>query len=797
MSVSFDTTLGRFTIDLFYVDSPKGCLNFMKLCKMKYYNFSLFHTVQHNFIAQAGDPTGTGKGGQSVYGLLYGEQAKYFEAELPPSRKHKSIGTVSLVNCGDKKFGSQFFITLAENLDSLDEEHCVIGQVMTGLDVITKLNEAICDKENRPYQDIRITHTVILDDPFPDPEGFLAPDRSPEPTREILQGGRIAPDEDINEFADRSQEEIEEYIKEKEAKAQATILEMIGDLPSVDVAPPENVLFVCKLNPVTTEDDLAIIFGRFGNIVSCEVIRDRETDKSLQYGFIEFDNPKSAEEAYFKMDNCLIDDRRIHVDFSQSVAHLKWRGKGKGGYAEDFDQDKFLEKRKRSKDHEKTKRKSEERRKKSSEDRQRKSSEERPRKSSEDRQRKSSEEREKSPSLTIKKPSRRSIRRRSESHENGRSLSRSPQKRRRSPSEHRRSPSYRRRRSPPRRSPPRQWRNDRYWNGGRRGRSPAYSRNMNDWRRSRRSPMWRERPTRYWDDRDRHDRDSRRRRSSERDYDRRRSADRVRKSPELEHRRRSESRYSKSRSITPDIKKRKYTESSKKKRRETSSESEKSVERSPSHHKGRRSRSRSIRKERTASPVPPAPVVEMTYDKFGFLGRKPPVPTESEKKEISAREKRRSRSRKRSVSRRKSPETRKKSLEPNVDKRRRRGSTPEGRRRRSPSREKARRRSRSRNRSVTPPRKRVVTQEKPKKAEIVKERRKKVETETEESSAESSAEEVRKKKKKKAKAKKKKSRKEASGSESSQEADSDSAESDSGAEERKKKKKSKKKKSKK
>ena len=62
-------------------------------------------------------------------------------------------------------------------------------------------------------------------------------------------------------------EEIEELIADREAKARATILEMVGDLPDADVAPPENVLFVCKLNPVTTDDDLMIIFSRFGKIV--------------------------------------------------------------------------------------------------------------------------------------------------------------------------------------------------------------------------------------------------------------------------------------------------------------------------------------------------------------------------------------------------------------------------------------------------------------------------------------------------------------------------------------------------
>lgn len=55
--------------------------------------------------------------------------------------------------------------------------------------------------------------------------------------------------------------------KDKEAKARATILEIVGDIPDADMAPPENVLFVCKLNPVTNDDDLEIIFSRFGKIV--------------------------------------------------------------------------------------------------------------------------------------------------------------------------------------------------------------------------------------------------------------------------------------------------------------------------------------------------------------------------------------------------------------------------------------------------------------------------------------------------------------------------------------------------
>lgn len=62
-------------------------------------------------------------------------------------------------------------------------------------------------------------------------------------------------------------EEIIEMRKTKEAKAAATILEIVGDIPDAEIAPPENVLFVCKLNPVTNDDDLEIIFSRFGKII--------------------------------------------------------------------------------------------------------------------------------------------------------------------------------------------------------------------------------------------------------------------------------------------------------------------------------------------------------------------------------------------------------------------------------------------------------------------------------------------------------------------------------------------------
>ncbi|XP_003739155.1 peptidyl-prolyl cis-trans isomerase-like 4, partial [Galendromus occidentalis] len=312
MSVVIETTMGDFTVDLFVEERPRTCMNFLKLCKLKYYNLQLFFKVTPNFVCQAGDPTLSGRGGSSMFSHLYGEQARYFEAESQPRLKHLKLGTLSMVNNGEGMLGSQFLITLSDNLDYLDEQgHCVFGEVVEGMEFLEKINEVICDKDERPMQDILISHTVILDDPFAEPENLEYP-ASPEVTLEMLKSDRIACYEDIAEYEGRTAEEIEEALKEKEAKAQATVLEIIGDLPDADIAPPENVLFVCKLNPVTNDDDLELIFSRFGEIRGCEIIRDRKTGESLQYAFIEFANKESCEQAYFKMDNVLIDDRRIH-----------------------------------------------------------------------------------------------------------------------------------------------------------------------------------------------------------------------------------------------------------------------------------------------------------------------------------------------------------------------------------------------------------------------------------------------------------------------------------------------------
>ncbi|KAI0985292.1 hypothetical protein GJ496_003133 [Pomphorhynchus laevis] len=340
MSVVIETTIGCLTIDLYCKERPQCSFNFLKLCKMKYYNFSLFHFVEHNFIAQTGKPwsesqyEGFVQEGLSIFSWR-NKSENLFRTERKPQLKHQLRGTVSMVNNGDGLLGSQFFITLADKLDTLDQQHhCVFAEVVLNFDdkasdqndqFLNKLNSVICDKETKcPLSDIRILYTVCLIDPYPDPKWLTDVPRPQSPSLELLKtnSNMIGIMELVDESEGLSLEELKELQESREAANRAKVLAIIGDLPDAEVKPPENVLFVCRLNPVTTDDDLHIIFSRFGHILSCEIIRDGKTNNSLCYAFIEFENKEDCERAYFRMDNVLIDDRRIHVDFCQSVAKV-------------------------------------------------------------------------------------------------------------------------------------------------------------------------------------------------------------------------------------------------------------------------------------------------------------------------------------------------------------------------------------------------------------------------------------------------------------------------------------------
>eukprot|EP00340_Litonotus_pictus_P011757 CAMPEP_0170536240 /NCGR_PEP_ID=MMETSP0209-20121228/102040_1 /TAXON_ID=665100 ORGANISM="Litonotus pictus, Strain P1" /NCGR_SAMPLE_ID=MMETSP0209 /ASSEMBLY_ACC=CAM_ASM_000301 /LENGTH=420 /DNA_ID=CAMNT_0010837587 /DNA_START=376 /DNA_END=1639 /DNA_ORIENTATION=- len=259
----------------------------------------------------------------SIYGILEGESKKFFEDEYNIKLRHNSKGIVGTSNPGANLNSSTFYITLAEKpLSQLDDKHTIFGKVEEGLDVLDKINGCILDENNQPYQNIRIKHTVILEDPFQDSEAILQiiPSRSPLPVKD-LQYNRLEDDFNIDGYYNKidSKDKLASKLEEHEAKSRAIALTLLEDLPDADVKPPENVLFICKLNPITQDEDLEEIFSGFGVVKSCKIVRDPKTGMSQRYGFIEFEHPQDCEAAYLKMNGATIDDRKIKVDFSQSV----------------------------------------------------------------------------------------------------------------------------------------------------------------------------------------------------------------------------------------------------------------------------------------------------------------------------------------------------------------------------------------------------------------------------------------------------------------------------------------------
>lgn len=150
----FETNMGTFECELFEDKAPKTVANFVGLAEKGYYNGVIFHRVIDNFVIQGGDPTGTGRGGESIYGGP-------FEDEFHPELKHDKAGVLSMANAGPNTNTSQFFITLAPT-PWLDNRHSIFGQVIKGMDVVRKIGKVETIKPgDRPVKDVVIKKLKI------------------------------------------------------------------------------------------------------------------------------------------------------------------------------------------------------------------------------------------------------------------------------------------------------------------------------------------------------------------------------------------------------------------------------------------------------------------------------------------------------------------------------------------------------------------------------------------------------------------------------------------------------------
>ncbi|HET6380398.1 MAG TPA: peptidylprolyl isomerase [candidate division Zixibacteria bacterium] len=129
-TATFRTEKGDFTVDLFADKAPLTVENFVNLARSGFYDGTTFHRVIAGFMAQGGDPTGTGRGGPGYS----------FRDEFHPELRHDSEGVLSMANAGPNTNGSQFFITYGPT-PHLDGRHSVFGRVTSGMEVVRALRE--------------------------------------------------------------------------------------------------------------------------------------------------------------------------------------------------------------------------------------------------------------------------------------------------------------------------------------------------------------------------------------------------------------------------------------------------------------------------------------------------------------------------------------------------------------------------------------------------------------------------------------------------------------------------------
>lgn len=149
----FKTNMGTFEAELFQDKAPKAVENFTTHATKGYYKNVIFHRVIPNFMIQGGDPTGTGRGGESIWG-------KPFEDEINSDVKFDAPGILAMANAGPNTNGSQFFITVAAT-PWLNGHHTIFGKIISGMDVVNSIVAVKRNAQDRPLKDVVIKSITI------------------------------------------------------------------------------------------------------------------------------------------------------------------------------------------------------------------------------------------------------------------------------------------------------------------------------------------------------------------------------------------------------------------------------------------------------------------------------------------------------------------------------------------------------------------------------------------------------------------------------------------------------------
>jgi len=156
-TAAIQTNKGTIRFELLEADAPKTTENFITLADRGYYNGIIFHRVIKGFMIQGGDPTGTGRGGESAWGGRFKDE---IDASSAVYQRGYKAGTVAMANAGPNTNGSQFFIMHADY--ALPPNYTIFGRVIEGQEVVNEIALTQTDRNDRPLTEIKMD-TVTID----------------------------------------------------------------------------------------------------------------------------------------------------------------------------------------------------------------------------------------------------------------------------------------------------------------------------------------------------------------------------------------------------------------------------------------------------------------------------------------------------------------------------------------------------------------------------------------------------------------------------------------------------------
>ncbi|CAE7866296.1 CYP65 [Symbiodinium microadriaticum] len=154
------TSHGCLNLELHCDIAPRTSDNFLRLCEKSYYDNTIFHRLIRNFMLQGGDPTGTGRGGESAF-----EGGKGFKDEFDSRLVHQGPGVLSMANNGKNTNRSQFFVSL-KSCEHLNNKHSVFGRVVGGLKLLEVFNNWETDPKDKPVKEIQLVRMEVFKNPF-------------------------------------------------------------------------------------------------------------------------------------------------------------------------------------------------------------------------------------------------------------------------------------------------------------------------------------------------------------------------------------------------------------------------------------------------------------------------------------------------------------------------------------------------------------------------------------------------------------------------------------------------------